>query len=91
MKTKWSFKEVRKISAESLRALCIKNDWYTGGSNKEYEHLLLDLADNKENITTDDICEIVQDIINHSHLLAEDFEHVAFEVLQIATTWLEEV
>lgn len=89
---KWNFREVRKIRDESLRALCIKNDWYTRGNIEEYEHLLFDLADDKENVTTDDICEIAQDIIYHSEgLLAEDFEHVAFEVLQIATTWLEEI
>lgn len=87
---KWGFKEVRRITAENLRSLCIKNDWYTRGDNEEYGHLLFDLAGHKENITTDDVCEIVHDIINHSDLLADDFEHVAFEVLKIATVFLVE-
>ncbi len=85
---KWSFKEIRTISAESLRALCIREEWYTNGDNDEYGHLLFDLADRKENITTDDVCEIAQDIINHSDLTAADFEHVAFEVMKIANSWL---
>lgn len=88
--SKWGFKEVRRIRAESLRQLCIKEDWYTSGDNEEYGHLLYDLADSKENITTDDVCEITQDIINHSDLLAEDFEHVAYEVMKIATCYLVE-
>ncbi len=86
----WGFKEVRRIEAGRLRALCIKHGWYTRGDNEEYGHLLYDLADRKENITTDDVCEITQDIINHSDLLADDFEHVAYEVLKIATTYLVE-
>ena len=38
------YKEIRTISAYSLRALCIRHDWYTIGDNDEYEHLLYDLA-----------------------------------------------
>ena len=66
MANKWFFKEIRRIHASDLRALCVKNDWYTRGDNEEYGHLLFDLAGHKDNITTDDVCEIVQDIIDHS-------------------------
>ena len=34
--SKWGFKEVRRIRADKLRALCIKEDWYTSGDNEEY-------------------------------------------------------
>ena len=88
MANKWFFKEIRRIHASDLRALCVKNDWYTRGDNEEYGHLLFDLAGHKDNITTDDVCEIVQDIIDHSDLLADDFENVAYEVLRIAVTTL---
>lgn len=54
---KCGIKEVRRISADKLRALCIKENWYTRGDNEDYEHLLFDLAGRKENITTDDVCE----------------------------------
>ncbi len=87
---KYGYKEIRKISASALRALCIKNDWYTHGDNDEYSHLLLDLAQHKENITTDDIVEIASDIIEHSGLSIRDFESVAFEVANIATVYIFE-
>lgn len=86
------FKETRRISANNLRALCVRQDWYTGGTVEEYEHLLLDLADNKENITTADIVEIAYDIINHSSNIAEDeITSVMFAVGEIANTFFERV
>ena len=46
------YKEIRKISASSLRTLCIRQDWYTAGDNDEYGHLLFNLAGDKENLST---------------------------------------
>lgn len=86
------FKETRRISASELRKLCVQQDWYTGGTVEEYEHLLLDLADNKENITTADIVEIAYDIINHSDNITEDeITSVMFAVGKIANTFFERV
>jgi len=87
---KYGYKEIRRISASALRSLCIENDWYTHGDNDEYGHLLLDLAQHKENITTDDIVEIASDIIEHSGLSVRDFEDVAFKVANIATVLIVE-
>lgn len=64
---KKEYKEIRQINADSLRRLCISKRWYTGGDNAAYNHLLYDLADDKENITTEDIVEIAQDIMEHSN------------------------
>lgn len=64
---KYGYKEVRTISANRLRKLCIDHDWYTRGDNEEYRHLLDDMAGDKENITTEDIVEIARDIIEHTH------------------------
>lgn len=89
---KYGYKEVRTISADRLRKLCIDHDWYTRGDNEEYRHLLLDMAGDKENITTDDIVEIASDIIKHSKL--EDgyqFEDVAFAVANVAVVRLVEM
>lgn len=85
--TEKQYKEVRKISACALRQLCINNNWYTAGDNDEYEHLLFDLAANKENLSTADIIEIAADIMEHSNL-SDDWalEDIAFEVARIATT-----
>ena len=37
---KYGYKEVRILSMSDLRALCIREDWYTGGTNEEYANLL---------------------------------------------------
>ena len=85
--TEKQYKEVRKISAQALRQLCVDNNWYTAGDNDEYEHLLLDLAANKENLNTADIIEIAADIMEHSNLSDDcTIENIAFEVARIATT-----
>ena len=86
------YKEIRKISASSLRQLCVENDWYTFGDNDEYRHLLFDLAGNKENLSTSDIIEIAADIMEHSDLDDDcTIENIAFEVARIANVFFEEV
>lgn len=87
---KYGYREVRKIHADSLRNLCIEKHWYTRGDCEAYKHLLNDLAESKENITTDDIVEIVQDIIEHSET-DQDFASICFDVARIAITFFEEV
>ena len=78
---KATFKEFRHLSADSLRALCIVKNWYTGGNNDEYNHLLIDLAEHKENLTTEDIITIAEDIFEHSGRLDDyEVESIAWEV-----------
>lgn len=86
------YKEIRRITAGSLRQLCIDKDWYTAGDNDEYGHLLYDLANDKENLSTADIIEIAADIMEHSDL-DDDYtiESIAFEVARIANVFFEEV
>ena len=60
------YKEIRTLTAYNLRALCIRQNWYTRGDNAEYEHLLYDLAGGKPHLTTEDIIEIAEDIAAHS-------------------------
>ena len=86
------YKEIRVIRASSLRALCVRQNWYTAGDNDEYGHLLLDLAGSKENLSTADIMEIAADIMEHSDLDDDcTSESVAFEVARIADVFFEEV
>ncbi len=88
---KKQYKEIRKIHASALRQLCIEKDWYTAGDNDEYRHLLLDLAEHKGNLTTTDIIEIAEDIIEHSEMDSDcTIENVAFEVARIASVSFEE-
>lgn len=86
------YKEIRKIRASALRQLCIDKDWYTRGDNDEYGHLLFDLADKKDNLSTMDIIEIAKDIMEHSSISSDyRVEDIAFEVARIADVFFEEV
>ena len=82
--------EIRKIDAESLRKLCVARRWYTRGDNAAYNHLLNDLEEGKENITTDDIVEIALDIIKHSNT-GQELTSICFDVARIAVSFFEEV
>lgn len=91
-----NYKEIRRISACNLRALCISMNWYTRGNNEAYSHLLIDLAEHKENLTTADIIEIAEDIAAHSDLddvCPEDdiIASIAYEVASISTTFFRRV
>ena len=59
-------KEIRKIDSMKVRAMCIRDNYYTRGTNKEYSHLLNDLCDKDKNITLKDIQKIALDILIHS-------------------------
>lgn len=52
--------ETRKLNSESLRSLCIKNNWCNACNNSEYEELL-NICD-KDNITAEDIAAIAETI-----------------------------
>ena len=86
---KYGYREIRKIYADSLRNLCIAKNWYTRGNNEEYGHLLYDMAEGKENITTDDIVEIAQDITEHSDT-DQEITSICFDIARIAVTFFEE-
>lgn len=76
-----NYKETRRLGASALRALCIRENWYTLGDNDEYEHLLLDLAGNKPHLATGDIIAIAEDIAAHSDLdEGWTVEAIAFEI-----------
>ena len=94
---KYGYKEIRKLYSTDLRSLCIRENWYTGGTNEEYARLM-DMT-MKDNITTDDIVEIATDIIEHSERAKRDFEkssggedfylHVMFLIAEACNTFFE--
>lgn len=91
MEGKTKFREVRTVSASDIRKLCIRNNWYTRGDNDQYEHLQNDLCEQKDNLTTEDIVEIAEDIIAHSeieHYCSNDelIASVAFEIITRAAS-----
>lgn len=84
-------REIRRILPYQLRALCIENNWYTRGDCEEYEHLLCNLTD-RENLTTEDILAIAEDIAEHSNLRdGEGITAIMFEIARISNTFFEEV
>lgn len=86
---KYGYKEIRKISAMSLRELCIEKGWYTGGTVEEYCNLLS--MTERENITTDDIVEIATDIIEHSTLHTDEtFTSVMWAIGDKCISYFEE-
>lgn len=59
------------LYGSQVRALCIRNDFYTQGTNSEYMHLLRDLCGGSdgmglENPTNEQLWDIAQDIYDHS-------------------------
>lgn len=77
-------KEMRYISPEEVRSLCIERNWYTCGDNEQYSYMLSVLCD-KENITTQDMIIIATDIRTHSETDASIAE-VATALANISTT-----
>lgn len=99
---KYGYKEVRLLSGIDLMGLCIREGWYTGGTNEEYADLL-NKTDSIENITTDDIVEIASDIVEHSGeavkklkvqgglSFGEVFTHVMYLVAESCSSYFVEV
>ena len=92
-------KEIRKLSSDKVRMLCIKKNWYTCGTNEDYAKMLA--ATDKEDITANDIYDIAIDIINHSNLKdyakscgmsinSNDFiECIMYEIGELVRTFYE--
>lgn len=85
-----TYKEVRTISIEEFRRLCIKMGWYTLGSDISY-YAMLSAAAVKDNLTTADIIDIALDIAQHSALGDVEPEtdilaSIAYEVARAACT-----
>ena len=62
------YTERRTLSADELRNLCIRKNWYTHGTNEEYCNLfnLLSKDFHSAEMTTEKLVEIAIDIYNHS-------------------------
>ena len=62
-----------------VRSLCIANDWYTCGTNEDY-NVMLDFV-SKNEPTVENICWIAKDIISHSKSnMGLDIEAVMFDI-----------
>ena len=77
-------RELRRLPPSSLRILCIEQNWYTRGTNAEYDHLLTDLTHGGwGHMSTEDIHAVAMDIMEHSNLApGEDVYSVMWAVNQ---------
>lgn len=86
------FTETRTLSSSKLRSICIKNNWYTLGTNEEYGRLfdrLTDCCGCPENLTTDKLVEIAEDILEHSEITEYTIESVLFELARGCYTYFD--
>ena len=86
--SKRDYKEMRLLSAEDLRVLCIRKSWCTKISNEVYAEFLASVEDRI--ITTDMIVELAQSIIDYSGLSSCDevFEAICFELFETCHTYI---
>ena len=62
---KYGYREVKKICADKIRGLCIAKNWYTNGTEEEYNELLQYGFSNMD-ITTDELVEMATLIKEYS-------------------------
>ena len=87
-------KESRVLYSDSVRRLCINNNWYTCGTSADYKKLL-DYVASKRTFTINDIKKVAINIYNHSDIdtLSSDYgcenelylNHIFYEILNNIT------
>lgn len=78
---KYQYKEIRRLSAEDLRELCVYNSWCPYDVQEYEEHLRLFGA--KESLTTKDIIDMAEWIMDHCSISAkrgDTIENIAWEI-----------
>ncbi len=60
----YTIQETKTWHPERVRQCCIDNQWYTSGTNKEYEEMLDYVRDNKP--TVENLFTVAKDIYGHS-------------------------
>ena len=78
------FKEVRTVSWDEVRSLCIAKGWYTRGNNEQYSALAGYIFDLEE-VTTEDLVYIASDILEHSNT-DYDLEAILWELNRACNT-----
>ena len=88
VKTMGIIKEIRTLSTESIRNLCIKMNWYTKGTCAEYDELLR-MCD-RENVTVKEVHAIALNIMEHSADTERPLTAYMYEVGKCISTYYEE-
>lgn len=90
---KYGYREVKKIGADKIRGLCIKNNWFTHGTIEDYDRLLNYGFSGKE-ITTDELVEMAEMICEYSgyeNIKEYDFASILYELNELCYSYFEEV
>lgn len=90
---KYGYREIKKIEADKIRALCIAKQWFTEGTNREYDGLLF-YGLSHQTITTDELVEMATLIFEHStqeSLRDYEITSVMYELNQCCYSWFEEI
>jgi hypothetical protein len=77
-----------RLFPENLRKLCIDNDYYTKGSNTDYDNLFALIKSYSEEVDAAAISIITTDIYNHS-VTDDNFETVANKVLGACMIYID--
>ena len=91
-------KTFRQIASEGVRAVCIREGWYTNGTNEDYTQML-EFVDEHREAKDQDILNIALDIYAHSDFegyssLTEDegvLSNICYVLLNDATYHFMEV
>ena len=87
-------KERRTLRGDDVRRLCIEKNWYTRGDCEEYRKVLK-MADS-QNVTTDLIVKIAEDIYTHSDKAywkdceSDPVGNICFEIARICYSFFEQ-
>ena len=81
------FKEVRTVSWDEIRSLCMAKEWYTRGTCEQYSNLAGYVFDLEE-VTTEDLVYIASDILEHSDT-EYDIEAILWELNRVCNTSFE--
>ena len=90
---KYGYREVKKIEASRIRGLCIKNNWFTQGTNRDYDRLL-DYGFSGRDITTDELVEMAEmicDFSDYESIKEYEFTSIMYELNECCYTFFEEV
>ena len=88
-------KERRMLTRDDLRQLCIKKNWYTRGTNGDYEWMLNRIEEHeKENLTTYEIVFIAKNIYQYSDPdywkdCDDPILNICFEIARVCNTFFE--
>ena len=72
-----------RTDASMIRSLCIKEQYYTCGTTKEYSELLTFVDDHRE-LDEESLNWIAQNILDHSCYFDETVSNVKFKILNNA-------